>query len=271
MLDKYGIVSLIFFMAIDVTTENFQSEVVEKSATVPVLVDFWAEWCGPCRMLGPVLDKVEKTFAGRFILAKLDTDKNQKIAGEYRISGIPAVKLFIQGKVVDEFTGAMSEPNVLKFLEKNIPDPDLEQIMEMAKTDSIAAAMQIIEKKITGQTAEGILWQAVKDLLVSAPDLEKVKIILQVIPEFGSPLSDSRNTLLQFLATSPADEDLLHIKKVLSETTRREALDYFLSKVENASSDRELEKKALLSCFYLVGTTEQIVNEYRKKLAALIF
>lgn len=109
--------------AIDVSSADFDEKVVAASQHVPVIVDFWAPWCQPCRILKPILEKLAGEFGGRFILAKVNSDENQELSSRFGVRGIPAVKAFVGGQPVDEFTGALPEAQVREFIERLIPSP----------------------------------------------------------------------------------------------------------------------------------------------------
>lgn len=109
---------------IDVTLANFETEVIEASQTVPVLVDFWAPWCGPCKTLGPVLEKVEAAYAGRFKLVKINTEDEQQLAQAFGIRSIPTCVLMVQGQPLDGFMGALPEGQIKAFLDKHLPSED---------------------------------------------------------------------------------------------------------------------------------------------------
>ncbi len=107
-------------LEIDVSDENFQEEVIERSKKIPVVVDYWAPWCGPCMVLAPILEKLVKEYDGKFILAKINVDENPIVSQKYGIMSIPNVKMFKNGMVVDEFIGAIPERMVREWLEKNL-------------------------------------------------------------------------------------------------------------------------------------------------------
>ena len=109
--------------AIDVGRGNFEEVVLLGSTGHPVLVDFWAPWCAPCRMLAPVLDRFAAEYEGRMTLAKLNTDEEPELATQYGVRGIPNCKLFVDGRVVDEFTGVLPEPEIREFLANAVPSP----------------------------------------------------------------------------------------------------------------------------------------------------
>lgn len=129
----------------DVSVADFDQQVIAASHQVPVVVDFWAPWCQPCRVLKPILEKLAAEFGGRFILAKVNSDENQELSMRYGVRGIPAVKAFVGGEPVDEFTGALPESQVREFIERLIPSPaePLRQAaLALAAAGDIPAARQ---------------------------------------------------------------------------------------------------------------------------------
>lgn len=129
-------------------TDDFQVDVVDRSRQVPVLVDFWAAWCGPCRVLGPLLERLADDAQGRWVLAKVDTETYPELAAKHGIRGIPSCKLFIDGRVADEFVGALPEPALRQWLERALPHPQRDQLVEArAAIDSgeDARARQLLE------------------------------------------------------------------------------------------------------------------------------
>jgi putative thioredoxin len=105
---------------IEVNDNNFREKVLEKSKDIPVIVDFWADWCMPCLMLSPILDSLSEEYDGKFILAKANVDDVQITAEKYNVRGIPAVKMFKEGKIIDEFTGAIPEESIREWIDKNL-------------------------------------------------------------------------------------------------------------------------------------------------------
>ncbi len=132
-------------MSHDVT--DFDRDVLERSHAVPVLVDFWASWCGPCRTLGPILERLAGGAAGRWELAKVNTEELTEVASHYGVQSIPNVKLFVNGRVVDEFVGALPEPAVRDWLRQALPSPraaDLARAMELLERGSFARAVETL-------------------------------------------------------------------------------------------------------------------------------
>jgi putative thioredoxin len=126
----------------DTSEATFEQDVIERSRELPVLVDFWAAWCGPCRQLTPVLEKLVSEREGKIALAKLDTDANQRLAGEFGIQGIPAVKAFADGRVVDEFVGAQPPAEVQRFIDGLVPS-EADALVESGGEQDLRRALEL--------------------------------------------------------------------------------------------------------------------------------
>lgn len=258
-------------MAIDINEKNFEELVLKKSLETPVLVDFWAEWCGPCKMLGPVLEKIEKEYKGSFILAKVNTDLSQDLAMAFRISGIPAVKLLVDGKIRAEFTGALPEKQVKDFLTKHNILPAVDELANLSGKELFKAADKILKDRATGEASEKVLWETCVELIKTSKPKEVSKY-LEAIPESGSPYSDHRKYLEEFLNRDASPEDLKKLALVVTEGKEEEGFEYFYGKVERANiTARMAVKNELITCFYLLGNGNDISLKYRRKLAGLLY
>jgi putative thioredoxin len=178
---------------IDVTMQNFEAEVVEASMTTPVLVDFWAPWCGPCKSLGPVLEKLEADYGGRFKLVKINSDDEQQLAGAFGIRSIPTCILLMGGRPVDGFMGAQPEGKVREFLDKHLPSEG--ELAAQADTDEAEALIA------EGDTDAALA--KLREALALAPDNEEARYDLVKLLIGVGELEEAQAALAPMLSQVP--------------------------------------------------------------------
>ena len=165
----------------DVTTESFERDVLERSRELPVVVDFWAAWCGPCRTLGPVLERAAETRSGEFELVKVDVDANPELAQRYQIQGIPAVKAFRDGQVVREFVGALPPASVAEFLDELTgPSATEKLIAELQESGELPDVVSALEQDEHERALELLI-----EAIIAADGAQRERLIALTVGLFG--------------------------------------------------------------------------------------
>ena len=285
--------------AIDASDADFQQVVLEASREVPVLVDFWAPWCGPCKVIGPVLEKLAGEANGGFKLVKVNMDESPMLAQALMIQSIPAVKLFVNGAIKDEFMGAYPEPEIRNFLEKNLPSPSdqgaesgLQQFAEGDKEKALEMFQQALKEdpdntvaligmgnyhfdKGNTEEARGIAERVSESDLDRLPDKAEVE----------KSLAGLRAKLYlwdNLQACTDADNGgaeagglgarLREGCELALEGAHEEALKRFLSIVqEDRSFMEDVGRKAMVAMFDLLPNDSELTYGYRNKLSSLLF
>jgi putative thioredoxin len=194
---------------IDVTLENFEQEVIAASMSQPVLVDFWAPWCGPCKAIGPILEKLETAYGGAFKLVKINSDDEQQLAGAFGIKSIPTVILLKNGQPVDGFMGALPESKVREFLDKHVQaleaEPEEEPAEEAAPLDA-AAKLELLQHAVATDPADDdARFDYVKALLLAGREDDARRAFEPVAPKAGvSRKIDALARWLDALSVKPA-------------------------------------------------------------------
>ena len=276
----------------DATTDTFEAEVLRKSLDVPVLVDFWATWCGPCKTLGPILEKLAGEYNGAFVLAKVDVDKEQQIAAAFQIRSVPTVFLVKGGQLVDGFPGALPEGQLREFLASHGIQPAeaadaSEEVAALDPQAQVAALREAVaaepdkdELKLdlvlallkTGEAAEA---ERLLDALPAnlATDDRAVKARARL--GFAAALKDapSPDALRAALQADPDDLRARHLLGVhaLVAGDSEQALEQFLDMLKRDRAYEDgLARKSLIDAFRVIED-EALVGQYRRKMSSLLF
>lgn len=267
-------------------TFNFQTDVIEASKKTPIVVDFWAEWCAPCRMLGPVLEKLDNEANGRWKLIKINTEEHQQVAMEYGIRSIPAVKMFSDGQVVAEFVGALPEVQIKKWLDENIPTEGkkmlntaraelksgnkseaeklFRRVLELEPQSyeaRIPLAFLLLEKDVTQA------YDLIKDIPEDEPlfsNAQPIQVLARLHVEWDNIKSGATDT--------PAWKDYLSGINAFQQKDYETALQNWIDAiVVDKTIDDDGPRKACIALFALLGQEHALTQKYHRRFTSALF
>jgi len=278
---------------IEVSEAEFEAAVLDRSTEVPVLVDFWAPWCGPCRVLGPVLEKLAAEYAGDFILAKVNVDESPSLAGALGIQGIPAVKLFRDGDIASEFTGALPEPEVREFLSRFLPsvaDKRAQHAAQLEQEGKGTQAKTIYQEILDSDPNHAKALLGMGRLLMNEGDgtgalerLEQVSLVAEERKEADRLIARIKlqeggaQDVAALQARVKVEPNNLEARFELAQALAgmekyEEALTEFLTIVK---TDRGFQddggRKAMVQIFEVLGSDHPLTDRFRSELASVLF
>jgi putative thioredoxin len=278
--------------SVDVDQSSFESVVIEGSRKLPVVVDFWAPWCGPCRALTPILEKLAAEYDGRFVLAKVNSDENPELSARYGVRGIPNVKAFVDGEVIDEFSGALPESGVRQFLDRIVPSAaddlrdeaaavysatrDANRALELlSRAQALEPADDDIRLDSAALLADAGRGDEARQLIASTKPLTQMSdrvtsITAKLDLAEAAAGAPDENELAARVTADPDDHEgrLQLVHALTARRAYREALEHALEIVRR---DRRFQgdaaRKTMLKIFELLRAQPELVSEFRKKLA----
>ena len=247
----------------DVSEANFMDTVVERSRELPVVVDFWAEWCGPCRQLGPALETAVQKRGGKVELAKVDTDANQGLSQSFGIRGIPAVKAFRDGQVVAEFTGAVPPAQIEQFLDQLVPSP-ADDLAAAGDEASLREALALDPRHAAAAAGLG-------KILLGRGDTGEALELLE--PLRGDFLAEGLAARARLSSDGEPDLRLTQAFDAWDAgdfETALEALQAVIGDEATDADQRDLIRQAMVGIFAELGADHELAREHRRRLAAAL-
>jgi putative thioredoxin len=247
-------------VAIDVNETTFETDVIERSRELPVVVDFWAEWCGPCLVLGPVLERAVAAYQDEVLLAKVDVDANQNLAARYMVQGIPAVKAFRNGEVVSEFTGAQPPAHVEAFVDELVPS----QADRLVATGDEASLREALRQQPGRADAALALARMLRR---RDEEDEALAVLEQVTGDFEADGLAARIRLRRH-----AEPELAKALDALDEGSLESGVEGLLAAIAGAEDGRREEiRRAVIGALAGLEQGDPQAREFRRRLAAALY
>ncbi len=251
------------FVIFDVAEADFEERVVNRSREVPVVVDFWAEWCGPCRQLGPALEEAVRARGGAIELAKVDVDSNQMLASAFGVRGIPAVKVFRDGQIAGEFVGAIPPAEIERFLDQFVPS-EADKLAASGDEESLRAALEQDPRHAGAAVALG-------RLLVRRGESDEAREVLEPHAETDF-IASGLLARLELAADPDADEAVRDAFERWDADDAGGALETLQAAIaaEGDPERRDLIRRVMIAIFTDLGPEHPLAREHRRRLAAAL-